>query len=87
MATLDTAQREAVWQQIMKTFSAATTEVPITKTQLLALVGLIDDGLNEAEQSILADLPAGDGKDWLVAHPGVSRQLVVMVEQQRQKEL
>ncbi|GAI34537.1 unnamed protein product, partial [marine sediment metagenome] len=66
MAQLPSENIDQVWSSVMSDLSAVRTLVPINKTQLNALLTLIDEQLETAETSIIQALPASDGKTWLI---------------------
>jgi hypothetical protein len=61
--------------------------IPISKNQLKALLTLIDEELESAEVSIIQALPSGDGKNWLIANPGIGRGLMLDVLGKRKEVL
>ena len=87
MARLLDGSLDEVWAEIMRTFSSVRSLIPINKTQLRALLGLIDGELEGAETSIVQALPEGDGKSWLVANPSIGRSLMVAVLEKRKEVL
>ncbi|MHC4181774.1 MAG: hypothetical protein ACYSR0_00295 [Planctomycetota bacterium] len=87
MANLTTAQLAGVAQEAMRRFSNIRKEIPINKSQFTAFISAVDTELDSAEVSLVQGLPAGPGKDWLLANPDVGRELMVMVEQKRSESL
>lgn len=87
MALISEDKKAEVWAQAMRDFSTLGIETPITKSQLFALIGLIDEGLEDAESAIVSALPAGAGKTWLIAHQEIGRELMARVEKARREEL
>lgn len=87
MAKLPDINRFAVWAEAMADLSRMQVEIPLSKEELRALVNYYDNQLEIAEASIVNGLPAGDGKDWLLAHPEIARELLIRVEQERKEVL
>ena len=85
MARLLDGSLDEVWAEIMRTFSSVRSLIPISKTQLRALLGLIDEELEGAETSIVQALPAGVGKSWLIANPSIGRSLMMEVLEKRKE--
>ena len=87
MAQLPSENVDQVWQSVMSEFSSLRAVIPIDKHQLKALLELIDEELESAEVSIIQALPAGDGKDWLIANPAIGRGLMLDVLGKRKEVL
>jgi len=87
MAQLPSDSIDQVWSSIMSEFSSLWTLIPINKTQLRALLVLIDQQLEGAEISTVQALPAGDGKTWLIANPALGRGLMLDVLRKRKEVL
>lgn len=87
MEALPTSDLDQLWAQLMSEFSGVRQEVPITKAQLRALLGLIDGELETAEISIVQALPGGPAKTWLLNHQPVGRLLIERVERKRKEVL
>jgi RecA-family ATPase len=87
MANLTTAQLAGVAQQAMRRFSNIRKEIPVNKSQFMAFMSAVDIELEASEIAIVQGLPAGPGKDWLLANPDVGRELIVMIELERSEVL
>lgn len=87
MPQLPAQNIDQVWTSTMSQFSSLRTLIPVNKNQLRALVVIIDQELESAEIDIIQALPAGDGKTWLVANPGLGRRLMIDVLTKRQEVL
>jgi hypothetical protein len=71
----------------MALLSRYNIETPISKVNFLALVNYLDNNLETFEASAVAGLPAGDGKNWLLANASIARRLVVMIADRRREVL
>ncbi len=81
---------ESLWKvraDVMSDCSSNRQEIPITKSQLGALVAVVDSQQNSSEIAIIATVPAGDGRDWLIANTRVSRDIIVKTEAERRDTL
>lgn len=87
MALLSDGARLEIWAEVMRDFSQSNLETPITKTDLRSLINYMDGQLETTESSIIAGLPAGDGKTWLLANQSIGRELLARVQQKRQEEI
>jgi len=87
MATLPDADRVEIWAQVMTDLSKTNTEVPITAAELRTLVNFFDNQLEDAETTIFAALPAGDGKVWMLANAPLGRELLARIERRRREVL
>ncbi len=87
MAQLTNQQLLEVRADVMREFSRARHEIPITKPELTALLDLIDSEQEAAEASILAAIPVGPARNWLVAKQAQARTLIVRIEQKRAEVL
>ena len=87
MAVLSDGDREEVWGTAMSDFSRTGIQTPILKTELRALVNFMDVQLESAEAAMFAALPAGDGKDWLLANRDLGRELLARIERKRREVL
>lgn len=87
MATLSSVNIDAVWRNVMSEFSAVRELIPVTSEQLRQLIVLIDVETETAETSIISALPAGTGKDWLVANPAIGRGIMLDVMHKRKEVL
>ncbi len=83
MAQLTSTQLLEVRADIMREFSRVRHEIPITKPELTDLLDLIDGEQEAAESSILAAIPVGAARTWLLANKDRARTLMVRVEQKR----
>lgn len=87
MAQLLSENIDQVWAATMSEFSSLRTLIPISKSQLRALLVLIDQELEDAEASIVQAIPAGPGKTWLIANPALGRQFMLDVLRKRKEVL
>ena len=87
MAKLSDGERFNVWAEAMRLLSLYSIDTPVTKPQFRWLVNYLDDNLETFEANVVAGLPGGAGKDWLLANPGIARRLVVMVAEKRREAL
>jgi hypothetical protein len=87
MATLPSTDIDAVHADIMREFSNVRTGCPISKTDLRALIVLMDSQLATAETSIISAIPAGAGKTWLLANVPIARTVLIRTEQKRKDVL
>jgi hypothetical protein len=87
MATLSSGDIDDVHAQSMSRWSSVRQDTPITKAELRQLIVLVDAELETAETSIIGALPAGAGKDWLVANPTVGRDVIEVTERRRKEVL
>jgi len=87
MAVLPDGDRQEIHAQVMRDFSRTRTQTPILKVELRALVNFMDAQLESAEAAIFSALPAGDGKDWLLANQSVGRELLARIERKRREVL
>jgi hypothetical protein len=87
MPTLPDEHRAAIRSAIARKYSAFWTEIPISKDQFRALVNFIDTRLDAEETAIFQALPAGAGKDWLLANPAIGREIMTEVERKRMEVL
>jgi len=71
----------------MSQYSSLRAGVPITKNQLTSLLTLMDAELNTAEISIVGNLPAGDGKTWILANDPIGRDMIARIETKRRDVL
>ena len=87
MAALPDNDRRDIWAQAMADLSRTHTQIPISKTDLRSLINFMDSELDSAESSIFAALPAGDGKNWILANPDLGRELLTRIESKRREVL
>lgn len=87
MAKLTTEQKDALYAEIMREWSATRTPTPITKSQGRALIDLMDNGLESAEASIVSGIPSGAAKTWLVGNTSIAREVLKRVAQARKEQL
>lgn len=87
MANLTAGQLVGVLHDVWRRFSAEFREIPINKSQFLAFGTIVDNALEQAEIDIVQAIPAGPGKDWLMANPEVGRWLMELIEKKRREVL
>jgi len=87
MATLPEADRVEIWAQAMLDLSRTNTGIPIEADEFRTLVNFFDNQLEDAEATIFAALPAGDGKTWMLANLGLGRELLARIERRRREVL
>lgn len=87
MPTLSTSSINVLLGDIMHAWSQEKSQTPINKTQLRALLVLIDTGLDDAEVSIISSLPAGQEKTWLIANPTIGRRVLEETARRRRRDL
>lgn len=87
MATLTDPQKDEVRTVLGAEYSALRTEIPITKAQFDALLSVIDTAAETDEAAIVVAIPAGAGKDWLLANVDVSRRIREAVATKRKEVL
>lgn len=87
MAQLTSAQRNDVLALLGSEMSAIRQSIPITKPQFMALLNIIDVAAETDEAAIVSAIPAGVGKDWLLANPAVSRRIREAVAGKRKEVL
>jgi len=87
MANLLDADRLDLWAEVMTDFSKTNISTPLTKTDLRNLINYLDEELAATEVSVLAGIPAGDGKDWLVANNDLGRELMARVQRKRRETI
>jgi hypothetical protein len=71
----------------MSDLSQSGVPTPLSKDDIRLLINFMDVQLDSAETSIFAALPAGDGRDWLLANPGLGRELLARIERERREVL
>jgi hypothetical protein len=87
MATLPSSDIDAVHADVMREFSHVRTECPISKSDLRALIVLMDSQLATAETSTISAIPAGPGKTWLLGNASIARTVLIRTEQKRKDVL
>jgi hypothetical protein len=87
MAQLPGENIDQVWTATTSELSSLRTLIPISQPQLRTLLMLIDQQLEGAEVDIIQALPAGDGRTWLVDHPGLGRRLMIDILTKRREVL
>ncbi len=87
MALLTTKSLHEVRADVMSDCSSNRQEIPITKNQLGALIAVVDSQQNSSEIAIIATVPAGDARDWLITNTKVSRDIIVKTEAERRDTL
>lgn len=87
MATLATADLNAVWAEVMRKYSNLYTVVPVNKNQLKAGMQDIDSVLATSEVSIFQNINDAGVKSWLQANQEIGRDVIVMIEQKRKETL
>lgn len=86
MARLTSGDLDLVTQAAVTALSATRKPIDVSHQAVRAAVDIIDQELEAAETAILAAVTAGT-RTWLVAHPGISRELVSWVEATRKAVL
>lgn len=71
----------------MLDLSRTNTGIPIEADEFRTLVNFFDNQLEDAEATIFAALPAGDGKTWMLANLGLGRELLARIERRRREVL
>lgn len=87
MATLPSGDIDVLWQQLMEEYSSIRAIVPINKNQFRQLLVLIDSELETAETSIVAALPSGPGRTWLIGNQSIGRHFIERTEKKRKEVL
>ena len=87
MPSLSQDQIMDVRATVMERYSSIRAEIPMSKSQLAALLTIIDSELNTSEISIVTTVPAGDARDWLIANDTIGRDLMVETETMRRDVL
>lgn len=87
MAALPDNDRAAVRGILADRYSAVHTVIPLSTADLRALVNFVDTRMDAEESAMVAALPTGDGKDWLLANPSIGRDIIVEVERKRAEVL
>ncbi len=87
MANLTQGQKASVALQVMRDYSNTFEEIPITKQQLFAFIGLVDNELEQSEIDLFNSLPAGTGKTWLGNNPHIGRDIIIYVMEKRRQVL
>jgi hypothetical protein len=85
MATLPSASIDKVWAEFMSRYSSLRNEIPVTKAQLRAFVVIVDGEMEAAEIAVVQAIPAGEIRDWLIAHGEVGRDMITLVENERRE--
>ena len=85
--TLSSAERDAVAEAAMTWWSRDRVPVPINKAQLWTGVGIFDDEFENLDAAIIAAIPPGEIRDWMIAEPQIARQLEVLVAEARRENL
>lgn len=87
MATLSTADADAIWALLMSEYSSINREIPVSKQEFRTFIDIVDAVLEQAEIDIVQAIPAGPRRNWLINNPVVGRSIVVRVEQKRRDVL
>lgn len=87
MATLSTADADAIWALLMSEHSSINREIPVSKQEFRTFIDIVDAVLEQAEIDIVQAIPAGPRRNWLINNPVVGRSIVVRVEQKRRDVL
>lgn len=87
MASLPSANVDELWVQFMKALSRVKRPIPVTNDKIRGFIVDVDAALEQAELDVVAGLPAGDIKDWLIANQDIGREIMLRVEQKRKEVL
>ena len=87
MANLPSDAIDRIWADFMRRYSNLWKEIPVSKAQLRAFVVIVDDELEAAEVEVVQAVPAGEIRDWLIAHAEVGRDMMTIVENERREVL
>lgn len=88
MAQLTAEQRTDLRAAIMREWSAFRTEVPMTKPELLTLIGFIDEAAEASDADVITRVPeAHPANSWLVENLPIARRIKELVEQKRKAVL
>lgn len=86
MATLTSAQRDAVAAEVHRRLSGSWQRISIDKSAVRAVIDEMDLGLEGAESTILSNVsPAAN--TWLSSRPVVARAILEYVAQSRRENL
>ena len=84
MANLTPAQVQDVTAELMRKYSAELKEIPVNKVVFYTwLRDTVEPELDAAEIAIYQATPAGPGKAWLLANPGIGRDFILAIEKKR----
>ncbi|TPV96162.1 MAG: hypothetical protein B7733_06340 [Myxococcales bacterium FL481] len=87
MANLTSGSIDSLHQQAMEWWSSRHEPTPISKSDLRALLVLMDEEIETAESSIVSALPSGTGKTWLLGKPEIGRFLMERIMRERKETL
>lgn len=87
MATLSSNDLNKVWKQVLSDFSGVRTFVPFGKNKFRAALVVIDEQMAIAEADIIAAIPPGEARDWILANQRKGRDLIQRIAKMRQEVL
>jgi hypothetical protein len=86
MATLTSAQRDAVAAEVHRRLSGSWLRIGVDKSAVRAVIDEMDSGLESAESTILGNVsPAAN--TWLTSRPTIARAILEYVAQSRRENL
>lgn len=88
MALLPPGSIDEIHAIIMRRLSAAGLEVPATKSDLRALVVILDEVAEFSDARVINQIPQQHpGRQWLIDNPRIARQMKELVEHTRAEDL
>ena len=88
MAQLPDSSLDEIHRDVMRHWSRTREQVPILKSDLRQLIGIVDTAADLSDTAVIQQIPQNHpGRQWLIENQNLARRLKEVVEAKRREDL